>query len=581
MRPIIIFILFTVSIEAQLDISILDFEGEDISKNILRASYKKLEAKLFETRRFNITPTELRDDILKEAEYQYSSGQCDDECIVTLGKQLGADYLVSGEIIDLVDSYQVNISITSMEEATLFDAVETITNHSTKDILNGIEELALEMTRRIASASAPLQDTQQLSQTTVVEKTYGSVDITSDPQGADILIDLGEYGVTPKIIEKIEAGYHNLILNYPGYERLQKRIMVVEGQTLSISEFLVPKTGSLSIITEPSGANVYLDNIIKGQTPLELFDLPVRDYIIRLELKDYQIIERRVSVQYGENTTQKYDLEPLPGKLSLFTTPAIAKININGRNYTSGSNGIASIELPVGRYTLKVTKDGYEPIRREVFIKPNDLGTLDINLKRLPAGVSSNPDMGFLTVNTLDGKIRLKIDGVKEPQRLPMKYFELKYGTYMLKAYGVGLESEKTEVEIDRQKTTTLDINLKKKKKSKAIKYSLLFPGGGQFYEGSSAKFRGAIYTTAFIGAGALLSQSLSSYSNEKDLLDQYQENYQAATSSADIDAKWSLYERQSNTVNDAQANLMVLATTFASAYLTSIIDSYFFSGLK
>ena len=108
-----------------------------------------------------------------------------------------------------------------------------------------------------------------------------------------------------------------------------------------------------------------------------------------------------------------------------------------------------------------------------------------------------------------------------------------------------------------------------------------MFPGGGQFYEGSSAKFRGAIYAAAFMGASALLSNSLSSYSNEKDILDQYQANYISATSSADIDATWALYEKQSLTVNDAQTNLMILTTALISSYISGIIDSYFFSGLK
>ena len=60
--------------------------------------------------------------------------------------------------------------------------------------------------------------------------------------------------------------------------------MVTENQTLSISEFLVPKTGSISIITQIPGANVYLDKLQKDQTPLDIFDLPVKDYIIRIEL---------------------------------------------------------------------------------------------------------------------------------------------------------------------------------------------------------------------------------------------------------------------------------------------------------
>ena len=570
---------FSFSQNDKMVLTILDFKG-DVVPGIKRSAYKTLEVELFATNRYDISAVENRDDIMQETKYQYS-GACADECLVQIGEQLGADYLVNGEILDLGDGYQIFITIIDIEEGKFYESVKAQTERTSRGIVNGIEELAREITRKISLKSAPKPMMQQLGQITTSVKTYGSIDIISEPAGADILIDLVEYGVTPKTIEQIETGPHDLILNYPGYERLQKRIMVMENQTISVSEYLVPKTGSLSILTEPSGANVYLDNITKGQTPLNLMNLPVRDYIIRVELQDYQIIERRISVQYNENTTQKYDLEPLPGKLSLFTTPGLVTININGKRYTSGSNGIASIELPVGKYILEVSKDGYEPMQRQVSIKPNDLGSLDINLKRLPAGVSSNPDMGFLTANTLDDRTRIKITGEKDIQRLPLQYYELKYGTYMIKAFGKGLETEKRKINIDRQKTTTVDINLKRKQKSKAVRYSMLFPGGGQIYEGSVAKYRGLLYTTAFVGAGALLAKNISSYSDEKELLDLYQANYLAATSSSDIDAKWALYSKQSSTVNDVRTNLMIFTTALISSYISGIIDSYFFSGLR
>jgi len=577
MRVFITILITFVSLKAQLSVSILDFKGQDVEEKVLKACYNQLEESLIESNRFRVIEKREREELLKEAKWQ-NSGMCDEACAVEIGKNIGAKYLMIGEIIGFADLYQINIKIIDIKTGQVVEKVTNQVIGGMAVLLNGMEDASRDIVRKIASVSAPQQIMQQSGETMIIEKTYGSVDIISDPQGADILVDLVEYGVTPKTIEKIETGSHNLILNYPGYERLQKRIMVEQEKTISISEYLVPKVGSLSILTEPSGANVYIDNIIKGQAPLDLMNLPVRDYIIRLELKDYQIIERRISVQYGENTTQKFDLEPLPGKLSLFTTPSMAKININGRNYTSGSNGIASIELPVGRYTLKVTKDGYEPMQREVSIKPNDLGTLDINLKRLPAGVSSNSDMGFLTVNTLNGNTKLKISGVKETQRLPMEYFELKYGTYNLKAFGVGLENKKVMVDIERQKTTNIEINLEKKQKAKAIRYSLMFPGGGQFYEGSK---RSIIYASTFIGSGLLLSNAFSTYSDDNKLLDQYQAGYNAATSADEIDATWALYEQQSIKVNDAQTKLIVLSTTLVSAWLTSIIDSYFFSGLE
>tara|TARA_Y100001958_G_scaffold145046_1_gene123461 strand:+ start:1859 stop:3601 length:1743 start_codon:yes stop_codon:yes gene_type:complete len=580
MKYILIPALILSSLSAQFAVSILDFKGEDVQDKLLRACYNQLEESLIESNRFTVIDKSQRDEILDEQKFQ-NSGMCDDACAVEIGQLVGAEYLMLGEIIGFGDLYQVNIKIINIEKGDVAEKVTSQIEGGMSDLLNGIEDASQEIVRRIASGSAPQPVMLQSGQIATSVKTYGNIDIISEPLGADVLIDLVEYGVTPKTIEKIETGPHNLILNFPGYERLQKRIMVLENQTVSVSEYLVPKTGSLFILTEPPGANVYLDNITKGQTPLDLINLPVKDYIIKVELDDYQKIERRISVQYGENTTQKYNLDPLPGKLSLFTTPPSANININGKNYKSGSNGIASIELPVGRYNLKITKKGYEPAKREVFIRPNDLGTLDINLKRLPAGVSSNPDMGFLTVNTSDGRIRLRIPGVKEEQRLPLKYFELKYGTYLLKAYGMGLETEKRKVEIDRQRTTTIDINLKNKQKLKAVRYSMMFPGAGQLYAGSKSRTRGLIYAATVLGTGALLSNGITNYFDEQKLLDQYQINYKNATSSEDIDASWELYEEQSVTLNDAQTNMMILGTTLASAWLTSIIDAYFFSGLK
>ena len=560
-------------------ITILDFKAEGkVSSGILRSAYKTLEVELIKTNRFSISAVERRDDIMKEAKYQYS-GVCASECLVDIGKQLSADFLINGEIVDIGDEYHVIISIIDIEKATFYDAVETFTGRKSKEIIIGIKVLALEITREISlkEVSQSLTNDQNFVQTEI-KKTYGIVNIKSDPPGADILIDQNIRGVTPIILEKIETGARNVILNYPGYEKLQKRIMVNEGETVIISEYLVPKTGNLSILSEPSGATIYLDNSVQGKTPMDIFDLNIRDYIVRLELKDYQTIERRVTVEYSENTTQKYNLDPLPGKLTLFTSPQNANIAIGGKKYISESNGIVTIELPVGRYKMEISKKGYESFKEEVFITANYLGTRDINLKKLPAGVSSNPNMGFLTVNTLDGKIKLKIQGVKDPQRLPLKYFELKHGTYGLKAYGDGLESKKESVVINKQKTSTIEINLKRKKKAKALRYSLMFPGAGQIYEGSR---RGLLYSSLTLGSGVLLANTLTSYFDDKNLLNQYKNNYQSATLSSEIDSAWELYEYQSNKVNDSQNTLMFLGSTLVSTWLTGIIDSFLFSNLK
>ena len=565
--------------DGKLAVSILDFTGEDVKEKFLRACYQQLETSLIESNRLTVIEKSQRDELLKEQEFQ-SSGICDEACAVEIGKMVGAEYLMLGEIIGFADLYQVNIKIINIEKGDVAEKVTKQISGGMGELLNGMEEASREIVRRISSGGQAQQPVLQTGLPTAVQKTYGSVDISTDPLGANILIDGVERGVTPKTIADLEAGPHNLTLVYPGYERLQKRIMVEDGKTIPISEYLVPKTGSLSILSEPIGATVYLDDFPKGQTPLDVNELPVKDYMIRLTLDDYQVLERRVTVQYAENTTQKYTLDPLPGKLNLFTSPSNVTIYVNGKKYTSSSSGIASIDLPVGRYTIQISKEGYEPKEENLSIKANDRVELDINLKKLPAGVSSNPDMGFLSVRSSNKKVRLKIQGIQEIQQLPLDYYELIHGTYNLKAFGIGLESKKKSVMIQQQKTTKVEINLNPKQRAKAVRYSLMFPGGGQMYTGSKSRIRGLIYAGTFIGTGALLSKGISTYSDENKLLDQYQANYNAATTAADIDATWALYEQQSVTVNDAQSNLMILSTTLVSAWLTSVIDCFFFSGL-
>ena len=580
MRIIVLLAIFLASLQAQMAVSILDFEGEDVEEKVLKACFNQLEESLSQSNRFTIIEKAKRDELLEEQKIQ-NTGICDADCAVEIGQLIGAEYLMLGNIIGLTSKlFQVNIKIINVEKGDIEEKVTSQIEGDLGALLAGMEDASREIVRRIAAGSAPQQVMQQTGLPATVQKTYGSVDISTDPKGANIFIDGAEVGVTPKIIPDLETGTHNLILNYPGYERLQKRIMVEDGKTTPISEYLVPKTGSLSILSEPIGATVYLDDFPKGQTPLDVNELPVKDYMIRLELKDYQMLEGRITVQYAENTTQKYTLVPLPGKLNLFTSPGGATILVGGKKYTSNSSGIATIDLTVGNYKITVNKDGYESMEKTISVDANDHSTLDMNLKRLPAGVSSNRDMGFLSVTSSDETVRLKIQGIKEIQQLPLEYYELIYGTYNIKAYGTGLESKKKSIVIERQKTTKVEINLNPKERAKAVRYSLMFPGGGQFYEGSKSRMRGLIYAGAFIGTGALLSKGISSYSDENKLLDQYQVNYQAASSAADIDATWAIYEQQSATVNDAQTNLMILSTTLVSAYLTSIIDSYFFSDL-
>ena len=573
---ILSFLSIAASQDYKLVVSILDFKGTDVSEKILKASYQRLETSLIQSNRFTVVDKKERDEVLKEQAFQ-QSGLCDDECIVDLGKNLGAEYLVVGELIELPGFYQINIKILSVETGETTKKVTSDIEGGMKDLLNGIEEASREIVRQIASGGDANPIAQQPG-ITIAEKKYSSVFIESNPKGATVMVDGEDRGFTPIQIENIEVGTRSLMLIKPGYETLSKGIIVTDGEITNISEVLIPKTGSLTILSEPIGAMVYLENIPRGETPLDLKGLEVKDYIVDVELKNYRKKTLRVTVQYNQNTTQKFELEPLPGTVNAIIDPVTATVSISGVKYKSSGSGITKIALPTGKHTLEITNKGYLPQSRNVTIAPNQSIAIEVNLKKKPTGVSSNPDIGFLTVHSLNDDVKLKISRTPGVQELPLDYYELKYGVYNLKAFKKGFESKKVTATIRPQQTEKIEINLNKKTASKALKYSLYFPGGGQLYAG--AYQRGLIYSITSIAMGAMIGQGFGTLKDEKDLMDQYYSNYQNAISSEVINSSWNVYNSQVKVVNDEQQQLLIFSGVLASSWIVSLIDAYYLSGL-
>ena len=179
----------------------------------------------------------------------------------------------------------------------------------------------------------------------------------------------------------------------------------------------------------------------------------------------------------------------------------------------------------------------------------------------------------------MNDNVKLKISKVREIQELPLDYFELKYGVYNLKAFKEGFESKKETVTIKQQQTEKLEINLQKKSVSKALKYSLYFPGGGQVYAGSYQ--RGLLYSVASVGMAALIGQGIETLKTDRDLMDQYYADYQSATSPETISSTWDTYNTQVSLVNDSQTQLIIFSGVLASSWIMSIIDAYYFTGLR
>jgi len=110
-----------------------------------------------------------------------------------------------------------------------------------------------------------------------ISERVGRVMAISIPRGAEVYLDHGYQGISPKRIEDIQTGQHLLEFVMPGYEIWSKTITVSSNRTTQVEANLVPVEyyGEISLTCEQPNALVFVDGIEYGKTP------PKGTFIIR------------------------------------------------------------------------------------------------------------------------------------------------------------------------------------------------------------------------------------------------------------------------------------------------------------
>lgn len=208
----------------------------------------------------------------------------------------------------------------------------------------------------------------------------GSLSLTSNPPGARIWLDGEERGKTPLTLTHLEPGYHQLKLELPLYQTLQKQILVSSGEEKKIELTLEEAPGFFTLITHPSGANIYLEGKRLGTTPTTL-ELPRGSYQLTLKKEGFasEEVEFLSLPEKEEETT--ITLIQLYGTLEILSDPMGA--HVYREDSFLGETPLLLEHHPAGRYTFTLKKDEMKA-RRTVLIPGEAKKSILITLEREP-----------------------------------------------------------------------------------------------------------------------------------------------------------------------------------------------------
>lgn len=234
-----------------------------------------------------------------------------------------------------------------------------------------------------------------------LEPLPGALEVSSRPEGAEVLLDGEEQGATPLLIGDLPGGDYTLELRAPRHLPRQEIVTVTGfGEQDNLEWTLEPAWGEVSLQTLPAGAEVSIAGEPRGATPLTTEILQPGEEVT-LKLEGYKQWQQTIAIEAGQSLSlPAIELEPADGLVQVNSRPAGAAVTVNG-----SFRGQTPLELelsPDATYELSLFLEGYRTAGRNIEVVSGQEQIVDIALEA---------NLGQLRLNVTPADAEVRIDG--------------------------------------------------------------------------------------------------------------------------------------------------------------------------
>lgn len=200
-------------------------------------------------------------------------------------------------------------------------------------------------------------ETGKVTRITANLEAVGNLSITSDPLGADILLNGVSVGSTPLTNKELKPGNYRVVLRKYGYEDYATTVDISPARSDNISGVLVAQKSDVKILIRPWGS-IYIDGVLKKKDTNIQYEtmLPVGTHRIKAVHPSLGEWEKEVRVANNKPLNFLVDFNRII-TLTITSEPKYCEILIDGK--ATGDYTPKQIKLKTGKHTLSVRKAGY------------------------------------------------------------------------------------------------------------------------------------------------------------------------------------------------------------------------------
>jgi hypothetical protein len=143
-----------------------------------------------------------------------------------------------------------------------------------------------------------------------------SIDVISEPAGADVLVDGSLKGRTPLRISDLDPGSYQFEVRKQGRNSYRQTTKLEANADYTMKVSLPIVVNSLRVLSQPDGVNVKVNGEPKGRTPLTLSQLPDGHYYVTGELDGFEPQTLDVELEDGQlqEVRFKFGIKPAEGQ---------------------------------------------------------------------------------------------------------------------------------------------------------------------------------------------------------------------------------------------------------------------------